>query len=691
VKPIKILKAFFLVKISALLILLFLITFVLLFLFFFPEEKVISIINQNAENVLQRSIEIDSISYSLRGVKLTGFKIIDPETETPLFTAKSVQITFALAPLFRRQLQLQDLYVEELNFSLDYSNGRYNIENLIEDIKLGSTKSGGNFTSRLPDIHLKECTIEVANTSDFLAPLKGTYIIDGSIFLENGSKPVFDSFIITLPVQRGKIETDLTANLEGDSFKLTGKANLDDVNLSWVYLFGAPNPPQLPYRVTSGTIENLVITSEYTEGDIGKLRCTLNTGDLLQVKDGHCRVYHSPKVLVLDQNNGQIGNSGSFFVQNLTVGITEGYSSFNITAEDTALEKISVMIPPIEDMPLHGKLNGKLQYDGKLFNGTVKISNGGYGKTLQGVNGSFNITNNRFRHENINVLIMDQPAVISAASTSSSFDNFAINVVTDKFIIDTESETGLNLPFLKNTNINGVIEAKEIVVNDIILNNTSIGYSLGNSIIIIQRFKTNFFNGLLTGRAQINQATNGIKTELDINFSNIQLQNLHSWADQIKNRFFGIASGRVNLVVMNSNSKASVKEGNLVIRINNGKLINTGIQDSFGIILKPLRYKLKDLEFKEMFANIEIDNNGYSFNTFMFNSPDIRASVNGMINHNNVANLNITLLFNTNFIQDVPNFAYPQFSKYKKGSWYIIPLKINNKDITENTEVTISE
>ena len=327
-KPIRILKAFFLVKISALLILLFLITFVLLFLFFFPEEKVISIINQNAENVLQRAIEIDSISYSLRGVKLTGFKIINPETEAPLFTAKSVQITFALAPLFRRQLQLQDLYIEELVFSLDYINGRYNIENLIEDIKLGSTESEGDFTSRLPDIHLKNCTIEVTGTSDFLAPLKGTYTIDGSIFLDDKSKPKFDSFIITLPAQRGKIETDITANLEGSSFKLNGNAKLHDVHLSWVYLFGSPNPPVLPYRVTNGTVDNLVITPEYTEGDVNKLSCTLNSGDLLQVEGGHCRVYHSPKILVLDENNGKIANKGSFYVQNLTVGITEGYSSF---------------------------------------------------------------------------------------------------------------------------------------------------------------------------------------------------------------------------------------------------------------------------------------------------------------------------------------------------------------------------
>ncbi|MDA3901618.1 MAG: AsmA family protein [Spirochaetes bacterium] len=689
-KPIKILKAIFLIKIFALVTILIIVTATLLFILFFPEEKIISIINQHAENTLQRTIEIDEISYSLRGVKLTGFRIREPGVDTPLFTARSVQITFALLPLFSKQLQLQDLYVDGLEFRLDYKNERYNIENLIEDIRLGSQGSQGNFSASLPEIHLTDSTLDVAGTSEDLRPLIGSYIINGSISLADTENIAFESLNLKLPGNRGALSAELIAHTGGDNFRITGKATLQSFQLDWVYHFGDPDPPVLPYGVTSGTINNLVITPEYTEGDIDKLTSMLKTGDLLSVTGGHCRVYHSPKVLELTGNTGEIG-SGTFFAKELIVEITKENARFDIEATNTAFEKIVPMIPPLEDHPLYGKITGNLRYDGKLFNGTIQLTNGGYRPILSNVNGTFTVTNNKFRHENISVMVMDQPALVSAASTSTQFDTFAINVKTERFTINTDSDSTPELPFVQSITVNGVIEADEILVDEAILSKVSFGYSLKNGSIQFQRFRSNYYNGILTGEAELQKRGNAVDTDLNIQFSNIQLQNLHSYAERIKNRFFGIASGRLSIAMTSNNNTTSIKDGTLIIKVNNGKLINTGIQDSLGIILKPLRYKLKDIEFKEMFANISIDHQGYTFNTFMFNSPDVRASVNGIINHKNIANLNITLLFNTNFLQDVPNFAYPQFSKYKKGSWYIIPFKITDQNVFETTDVIISE
>jgi hypothetical protein len=58
--------------------------------------------------------------------------------------------------------------------------------------------------------------------------------------------------------------------------------------------------------------------------------------------------------------------------------------------------------------------------------------------------------------------------------------------------------------------------------------------------------------------------------------------------------------------------------------------------------------------------------------------------VSGNVQHDLQGDLKIDLQFNRNFIIDLPNPAFIQLAKYKKGGWYSIPFEVRGKDITDS-------
>jgi len=129
-------------------------------------------------------------------------------------------------------------------------------------------------------------------------------------------------------------------------------------------------------------------------------------------------------------------------------------------------------------------------------------------------------------------------------------------------------------------------------------------------------------------------------------------------------------------------------KGKMEFTIQNGKVANTGIQNGLGIWLSELKYKLKDLEFNTIHGNFNIAGNNYYINAFSFTAPDIRLNLEGYLNRNLEGDMKMDLEFTKNFILDLPNPAFLQLNKYKRGGWYSIPFQIKGKDITESKNIT---
>ena len=173
-----------------------------------------------------------------------------------------------------------------------------------------------------------------------------------------------------------------------------------------------------------------------------------------------------------------------------------------------------------------------------------------------------------------------------------------------------------------------------------------------------------------------------------IGFNGIKVQKVAALSTKFKNRIYGVAKGNTNLKFLLNENFINTLKGKIIINIDNGKFVNTGVQNGLGVWLSELKYKLRDLEFRKIYGNIDVSGINYYINSFVLNSKDIRLKINGNINNNLISKkMNINLEFTKNFIQDLPTAAVAiSLRKNLQGSWYIIPFIVNG-DITKSKNI----
>jgi hypothetical protein len=688
VKPIRILKALFIVKIVTLVSLLFIIAAVSLFVLLFPKSKIESVINLHAENLLQRRIDIGFIQYSFRGVKLTDVSIIEPESGNSFISAESIEVTFALLPIFNGKLDLHELIIDGLNITIDYDDGVYNVSDLFTNSETESeTSTDSTFKTTIPDFHLVNATINVKKVETALEALEGEYIIDTNIIVHDDNTIFFNNLKLVLPEKRGKISGQLLFTPTENDFNITGTTTLENVDIRWTYALSIP-PVELPYTYINGKVENLNITSTFTEGTVVDTRGRLNNGVQAFVKKGYCKVLYEPTELILKDVNGR-ANSSTFILNYLNVLFDERVL-FEATINDVNVVDVKAMIPPIENLPLEGNAKGNLSFDNRYFNGKLEVTNAGFLPTIKNVTTTVVLKNNTFSAEKFPATILDDNATVSIASLSSDFDDFAFNASFQTLSLKSDGEDQLPLGEFDIV-VKGIITADTLNYDELTFNDSYFAYTFNKEGITIPRFKTGFQNGEVAGEGRIIPTQTNPRADVKLQFSRVQVQNLSPYISEIKDRFYGQLYGSANLTFFLEDDPAEKMNGSASLKIENGKLIDTGVQNGLGIILQPLQYKLKDLEFQEIIGNVSITQNEYAITSLMFNSPNIRMSVSGGIEKNYMANLTMTLLFNSVFIQDIPNFAYPQFQRYREGEWYVVPLQIQNKNIRENPQAEFIE
>ncbi|MCL2155618.1 MAG: hypothetical protein FWH53_08145 [Leptospirales bacterium] len=684
-KFIKIFTISVLILIAALMIILWLVYY------FYPEESVKDIIKNKAETALSRKIEIGSLHYSLKGVVIYNFIIYDKTADTEqqvLVKADEVVITFSLISIIKKDLKLRTIYLKGLVINCVFDNtGISNFEHLIAELK-DDGDSSSDQSVQLSEIILNRCVIQLTNPPAYIKPLEGEYKIDSTIHIEEGGAFSISDTKLILPDNRGTLFPELKIST-AQTFIIKGRVKVEDASLLWVYKF-AKRDPQLPFEIANAQVNDLEITKNHVIGS-AKATSTLKRSKNILHADGKCTVYINTKSVFLKDVKGKI-DSSSLTVDDMIISSKHGEIS-RFSFSDISFQ-LSDARPLLSNLPaaLSGSVKGHLSFN-STYSGRLDIIDLSYkDKTelFSGLTTTIEINNNILKKENIPITLLGNSSNISIATTDDKFKNFYVYVRTEKLNVNEiklgDDKTGsekVDIP----VNITGRIEINDIIYDDLIFKNTKANIYASGNIIKVNNADTSILSGAIYGTGAIDLSGNAPALQANLKFNNIKLQDIKFKNEQMNNRFFGFADGTANINLLIKDNLTETIRGNASFSINKGKIVDTGVQNGLMIFLSELRYKLKNLEFNRIYGNIDIANGNLSINSFIFNSEDLRLSLNGQLDKDLIAkDMGMKLEFNNHFIKDIPRPAMAMFNEYSSGAWFTIPFSINGA-ITEGKNI----
>jgi len=665
--------------------------------YFYPEESVKKIIQSRAEILLNRKIEIGSLHYSYKGIVIYNVTIYDKtaaNSEPVLVKADEIVISFSLFSIIKKDFKLRSIYLSGLAVNCIFDgDGKSNIENLILEVKEKLKDEESNKNIQLSKIILKECKLKITNPPEIVKPLEGEYRLNSTILIRKDRKifEIIDSKI-ELPLNRGTLSPELNIDI-ADEFIIRGKVKLESASLLWVYKF-PDNDPKLPFEIVNGQIDDFEITKSHVKGNVRATSTLKNTKSLLSA-DGACIVELSSRTVLLSGIKGKL-NTSSVNVDNMVISTRPGgIKKFNFSNILFQLGDIRYLLSSLPS-GLSGLVKGSFSYDGTMYSGKIDASDISYKdkiELLSGLSTTLEINNNIVKKENIPATILGSRSVISIATTDNKFKNFYVYINSEKLNINNINFSGNNnstsekvtnekikIPF----NIAGKINIRELIYDDLIFKNTRANISASGNSIKINNADTEILNGSISGVGTIDLSGIYPSVQTSLRFNNIKIHDIKFKNENISNRLFGFAEGTANLNLTVKENTAETIKGNATFTVTKGKVVNTGVQDGLIVFLSELRYKLKDLEFNKIYGNIDIAGSNFNINSFIFNSEDLRLSMNGRIDKDlNAHDMDMKLEFNNHFIKDVPRPALAVFNQYASGKWYVIPFSLNGS-ITES-------
>jgi hypothetical protein len=676
--------------------------------YFYPEDSVKEIIRNKTEILLNRKVEIGSLHYSPKGIVISDVTISEKSgdnTETVLVKADEAVITFSLISIIKKDFIIRSLYFSGLELNLIFDQDeKTNIEKIINELKdkTSTDKEQGNDNGekniKLSKVILNDCRLKLTNPPKFVRPLEGEYRISSTLLIEKNSIIDVTDTKITLPQKRGVLYPELRIETAGE-FTIKGRVKLENASLQWVYKI-PQNDPGLPFDVVNGQISDFEITKNYIKGH-AKATSTLKNSKSILSADGWCTVEIGSRSVYLKDITGKI-NSSSANVDNMMISARQGavkkFGFSNITFQLSDLRQILNSLPS----GLSGTAKGGLSFDGNTYNGKIELSNVGYTDNTEifsGMNTTVDINNNIIRKENIPVTLLGSRSTVSIATTDNKFKNFYLSVNSDKININninlkgnqgqggSQGGTPAGNKTLIPVNVTCKLNVQEILYDDFIFKNTNANISATGNIIKINNMETSILSGKISGIGTVNISGAVPAVQTSLRYNNIKIHDITFKNDKLNKRLFGFAEGTANINLIVKDNAAETFKGNAVFTVTKGKVVNTGIQDGLIVFLSELRYKLKDLEFNKIYGNVVIAGNNFQINSFIFNSEDLRLSINGKINKDLIAqDMKMKLEFNNHFIKDLPRPAILAFGEYLSGKWYVIPFSLNG-NITESKNI----
>ncbi len=654
-----------------------------LILYFFPKEKVKTIIIEKARILIKREVTIEKIDYNLKGVSLSGIKIYEtPANEGKILAeADNVILGIAYPSLLQKKVLISRIYLKNLKINFEFDNeGNSNIENFFDD--LSESEGEDKQTADIKMIRMENTSFTLKNPPEFLKPLEGEYRINSDFYPKENSLIEVKKCRLQLPGERGTLSPELFISLKKDNFEITGETELKKASLAWVYKW-ASHP--LPYHLVNGRITDLKINKNMVEGKADVTSTVFNSKKIINAL-GSCRVRIDKETVLIFDTNGTIDKSKGF-LKTLLLTFNGKLRGFEISDFDISISDFRSLFWEVPD-GLYGRASGNVRYSGEKVNAGIKLVNSGFdfkNKLISGINTELKITNNIFTKENLQLKIMGNPCLVSIASTDGLLKKIFLNIASENFTIkksgDDNKQRTFDLPF----HLAGKISVKKTIAGPVSLSDLNIIYSAINKKIDIRKFGAFAMGGSVSGSGQIEMSGKTPRARLKTLFNNIKVQDIASLSDNFKGRMFGVADGRVNISCNLEKDILKTLNGKAEIIIDKGKLANTGIQNGLGIWLSELKYKLKDLEFNKIYGNVLLNGSSYNINSIQLQSEDIQLKLRGKIDDNLIAeNLLIDLEFTKGFIQDLPAPAIRiGLRKNLRGKWYVIPFVVNG-DITKS-------
>lgn len=671
-KPAKILKAAAVVLVIT--------TFLLsacvaLLVFFYPAERILTLVTEKAESALGRKVVIRHIGYGIGGFTLTDVTVYESGEESPVLAGvERADLRISLLSLLRMELDFSSISLNKARCNIVFDQNREsNIGKLISTLMEGK---GSGVTAKISRIKVTDATVTLSSPPPILAPLAGAYEIDATITI--GTNIAVKDCMVKLPKPRGTLHPELSIKTSKGDFEITGSVKLENASLLWVYRWG--NNVNLPYHVVNGTVKNLVITKSLVRGDVIAASTLLNTAKVISA-DGSCTVDIGGRTVLIGRTRGGIDKS-SFYINSLHFTFGGSLTGFDIRSIDAQVSDAAAILKFLP-AKLYGKVEGELRYGSGLYNGNLRLVNCGYdpeNRLISDLNASVAITDSRFKQTGIPFMFYGNPCALSIASTEADFSKLFINVGAEKIVIDPEKhsfsrgDAPINIP----KEINGIINVNNLRYGAHRISGIQLQYLLSGSTAHIKGFQFIFADGKINGSGAITMGQGPPQASMALNFTGLLMQNAVSSNEKIRNRIFGAASGTAKIDFELSGKILQTARGNVEFTVERGKLVDTGVQNGLGLLLSELKYKLRDLEFNKIYGNMDIQGTTYLVRSFIFNSNTVRLKINGTFNDSLVASpLNISLEFTKEFIQDLPGLITMGLNKYMRGDWYIMPFVLN--------------
>lgn len=686
-----------------------------LIFYFYPKDSVLSMIKAGTEKALKRQVSIESLEYSIRGVLLnnvTVYETLPDGSRAEILRSEEVVIKFSLISLLKKDIKIDTIYCKKFRLVWEFTpEGDNNIKRMFSDMSKGAAGGGEKKKVKISKLLLSECAFVLVNPPEKFKPLEGEYIIDATVNIEENNALIISDAKIILPDKRGELYPEVDVTIAG-GFIMKGRAKAVNFDVPWTYGF-SKNKLSLPFQTVNCYIDTLEITKTSVKGHVKGSSTLKGTSKILNA-DGFCTVDLPAKITYLSDISGKLDGStaklNSMIISTAPGGGIKKFSTSDLSVNLEDARLLIKLIPP----GVFGAARGNLSFDGNSFSGRIELANTGYtgnAEIISDINTVIDINSGSIKKEAIPCRIFGNSSSISVATTDTKFKNFYVIIRSDRIEADkirfrksrssddtadsgestssgsaqsgSSTGQGINIKF----NISGKVQVRELVYENYIVRNIDSEFRASGSTIKIPGLTADIFSGKLYGSGKIDVSGNVPDAQIQVKYNNIKIQDIALKNENMKDRFFGFADGTANLNFQVKENMLSTVKGNSTFSITRGKVVNTGVQNGLIIFLAELRYKLKDLEFQKIYGNIEINNNIFQINSFIFNAEDVRLLMNGQIDSNLVArNMSIKLEFNNHFIKDIPRPAVTVLGEYAAGNWYIIPFTVNGS-ITDSKNI----
>ncbi|MGL4371012.1 MAG: hypothetical protein ACRCUT_15270, partial [Spirochaetota bacterium] len=212
--------------------------------YFFPKDKVLSIITSSAENALKRKVSAKDIRYSLKGARLSDVTILnslDPN-DSALINIGRIDVGFNLLALIHNRFEITELSISGINLVISWDQKQWNLQALARDIfgkndsTGGKEGGGGGLSTSIKEISFENAAVDIQSTPDYLTPLIGKYTLNCTLDLSDKKALSLQDFSINLPEERGAISGQaLSISPLSRDFVISGSVSVSRLSLGWIY------------------------------------------------------------------------------------------------------------------------------------------------------------------------------------------------------------------------------------------------------------------------------------------------------------------------------------------------------------------------------------------------------------------------------------------------------------------------